>query len=356
MLEPVIVLAGLVLMSGAFADAAVTVLHPDAEGPAARFTQSAVWRLMRSGGRRVRAAAGPVMLLATFLTWMVGFILGYALVIWPYLETSFRSEPEIGSVGLTEAIYHSGITVTVLGYGDLTALTWPLQFLAIVASGGGFILLTAIATYMIQLVSGISPRVRFALHAHDETRGEHDGVQLVLDRLAADSVPALDHELQRWATMVREADEGLHRQPRVGLFYRSTDPSREPEPAMAVALELSIAAEVLAHDARYVHLRPRADSLGRACDRLIDSVSAQHLPKAVQELLAGAPGADAHREAERLVARLEASPSADLSTCEVRPEEAIVRAVHRRRVFLDAMQALTGWQDHRPRRSATTQG
>ncbi len=75
LVTPVVVIVGLVLMFGALADAALTVLHPDAEGPSARFMQSLVWRVMRSHGRRAQAAAGPCMLLATFLAWVSGLIL-----------------------------------------------------------------------------------------------------------------------------------------------------------------------------------------------------------------------------------------------------------------------------------------
>lgn len=345
-LAAIVVATGVALMLGALADAAVTVLHPDSEGPAARLVQTGVWRLLRGRGRRAQAAAGPTMLLCTFLSWLLAFIVGYALVVWPFLGASFRSEPEIVPLDFTDALYHSGITVTVLGYGDLTALSWPMQFMAVAASAGGFVLLTAIATYMIQLVGGISPRVRFALHAGDETHGSYDGVQLVLDRLAADSVAALDGELQRWATMVRDADEGLHRQPLVGLFYRSADPVRDPEPAMAVSLELSIAAQVLAEDTRYAHLRSRARSLGSAVDRLIDSVSVQHLSRHVRAALAAPPDDAARRTTEGVVARFEASAAVQVSG-EGDPDRGpVIRAVYRRRVFLEAMHELTRWEHH----------
>lgn len=230
---------GVVLMLVSLSDAAVTVLHADVEGPAARAAQGAAWRALRTHGRRAQAAAGPIMLVATFFVWVSLLVLGYALALWPYLTTSSRA----------------------------------------------------------------APGARFALLALDETHGTSDGVQLVIDRLDAESVDRFDDELQRWATMVRETDEGLHRHPRVGLLFRSLDPARDPEPAMAVALELAAAAQVVSDDPSYRYLRPRARSLADAGDRLIRVVSAQHLPRAARAALDRDPDEASPAAATRLVRR-----------------------------------------------------
>lgn len=56
----------------------------------------------------------------------------------------------------------------------------------------------------------------------------------------------------------------LHRLPMVGLFYRSSDPVRDPEPALKAALEAAIAARLVALDGAYGRLGPSARSLDRA--------------------------------------------------------------------------------------------
>jgi hypothetical protein len=88
----------------------------------------------------------------TFMMWAVAFVLGLSLVVWPNLE-DYRSKPGLSRpLGFIDAFYYSGVTVSVLGYGDITPTTGPLKVLAVAASGLGFAVLTGLVTYLVQVI------------------------------------------------------------------------------------------------------------------------------------------------------------------------------------------------------------
>src|SRR5262245_30264264 len=59
---------------------------------------------------------GPLSLLALFATWMIGLMVGFALLHWS-LDTPLRTPDE--RADFLSYLYLSGTTLTTLGYGDL---------------------------------------------------------------------------------------------------------------------------------------------------------------------------------------------------------------------------------------------
>ncbi|MGY6499786.1 MAG: ion channel [Acidimicrobiales bacterium] len=149
--EVALVVAGAVLMLVVLLDVLLTILHPDVEGLMARRVQRTTWflarRIQRGGpAGRVLALAGPVMIAATFLTWITVFVGGYSLIVWAALDDGFRADPGLLPLTYVDAVYFAGNTVTVLGYGDLTPITRSMQLLSLIASASGFVLLTGIVS------------------------------------------------------------------------------------------------------------------------------------------------------------------------------------------------------------------
>jgi hypothetical protein len=262
-------------------DAAMTVLHPDGDGHLTRVIQRVTWALARLGGRGTRAAAGPVMMTLTLLMWWQLLVLGHALVVLPFLDGSFRSEPELGTLGLPEALYYAGGNVVVLGYGDITPISWPLQLLAVGVSATGFALLTAFVTYVVQLTSSLNARVRFTLRVADHTGG-HDGVDYVAALANPSDARPLRDELAAWSDLVRDVTDRLHRLPAVSLFHRSRDPSLDPEPTFKIALDVERAVHLLISDPRYVELEPTAVAYRRACARLTRTIGRRYFSSTEQ--------------------------------------------------------------------------
>lgn len=335
-------------MVAVVADVAVTTIHPDAEGAIAERIQRWTWgvavRAPRGRrGRKILAFSGPAMIMATFIAWLVLFTVGFALVVWPFLDQAYRAESELGSFGFVQALYYSGVTVTVLGYGDITPVRWPLQMMTVVASASGFALLSGIVTYVNQLTSNINQRIHLALRLDEDTRGSADGVILVIDALEVEGIEGLRSRLKALGDMVGEVHDRLYRLPRVGLFYRSKDPTRDPEPAMKSALEAAIAARLLALDESYFGLRLVAGSLDRSCQRMMHEMGKQYLSDEVQQrLIQDGPDEGGELFVTEVRDRLTRQTGASIPQA----TDDIILFASRSRLFLDGLDQLTRWRFH----------
>ena len=276
------VAGGAVLAAVVVIDVFLTIIHPDHEGAIAKRLQRDTWRVALLFGsrsqkhrRRLLALAGPVMTVATFAVWILLFIVAFAFIFWPFLP-DYRSEPELGRLDFVDALYYSGSTVTVLGYGDITPVAGGLKLLTIVASGVGLTLFTAIVTYLIELVSGIDERNRFALRVHDETGGSQKGADLPIRSLGREELIDLRERYDQWAAIARSVQDRLHRYAQASLFYRSQDRVYDPEPALKTAAEASIAGYLLGGDAGR-RLRPASENLDLALTRIFGTLADQYL-------------------------------------------------------------------------------
>lgn len=333
---------GLLLAVLVVCDAAATVLHPDAEGLLAGWIRKAVWRSavltgtrLPRGGRRILALAGPVILLATFAAWIVLLTLGLALAVWPVLEEDFSAQPGLEPVNFLDALYFAGGTVPVLGYGDITPLSTGGQLVSLFGAAVGFALFTGMATYAIQVTSGVSKRNQFTLSVHDEARGR-GGVTVFAEYLARDGVDQARAYCREWAKSLREVDETVHRYPLVALTYRSSDDEYDPEPALRHVAEVAVAA--LVAGGREPSLRAPAESLCRALARLQRTIAGTYLGKeVVRRLDEPEPTERDWRAVDTVDRTLTARLGAPGRESGDELDEA-VETVRRCRVFLDHLQ------------------
>lgn len=348
--DTLIMVAGGALMAAVLLDVLLTVIHLDSEGAVARHVQRSAWVLtLRIAGRSrpVLAGAGPVLIALTFTVWLLLFILGYALVIWPHLEGSFRAPLDLLPLGFMDALYHSGVTVTVLGHGDITPLTWPFELLSTFAAASGFALVTGAVTYIVQITSSLHLRIQMALRLKDETGGSGDGVEWVLRSLRDETLTDTRARIDSMGTLVREVEDRLHRLPMAALLYRSADPDRDPEPALETMIELALATLLASADPRYRRLRPSGDALYRATRRLVADLMAQYLVEDREAVANLTEADDRSRDALGRIRRRLADEG-------IRVDEGAVTGdmlgfAARSRHFLDGLDHITGWR--RARRS-----
>ncbi len=272
---------GLVLVALVAWDAAVTVLHPDAEGLLAKNIRRAVWRLavllracLPRVDRHVLGLAGPVIVAMTFVGWIVLMTFGITLVVWPMLGSDFEVQTDLGSLTFLDALYFAGGTVTVLGYGDITPLTTGGQLVSLFGAAIGFTMFTGMATYAIEIVSDVATRNRFTLAVHDDTRGE-GGVTTLAEYLAEAGVEEARAHCRSWAEYLRAVDEMVHRYPLVAFTYRSHRDEYDPEPALRHVAEATVAVLVAAE--RELALRTTAEALCSALTRLQYTIADKYL-------------------------------------------------------------------------------
>ena len=285
------IVAGVALAAVVVVDVFLTIVHPDLEGPLAWRLQRETWRLALAVGGRWRsqrrgllALAGPVMTVLTFLVWIALFVLAFALLFWPFLE-SYRAESELGELGFLDAVYYAGTTVTALGYGDITPVGGGLKLLAMIGSATGLSLFTGIVAYLIELVSGIDERNRFALRVHDETDGEERGAQLLVRCLGREDVEDVRERYDSWASLARSTQDRLHRYAFASLFYRSKERIYDPEPALRLAAEAAMAGYLVGGDERWRRLMPAVEHLDLAVTRLLGTIADQYLDQDVTDAL-----------------------------------------------------------------------
>jgi hypothetical protein len=349
-LEWVSIVVGVILAALVVVDVFLTVVHPDLEGPLAKRIQRETWRLALALGRRwrrhrrgLRALAGPVMTVATFVIWIGLFVFAFALLFWPFLE-SHRAESELGSLGFVDALYYAGTTVTTLGYGDVTPLTGGLKLLAIVASATGFALFTGIVAYLIELVSGIDERNRFALRVHDETDGEERGANLLVRCLDREEVEDVRERYDNWASLARSTQDRLHRYAFASLFYRSKERIYDPEPALRVAAEAAIAGYLLGGDEQWRRIMPAVEHLDLAVTRLLGTIGEQYLGQGVQSALESpSPGGEDSDYVEAV--RSDLGGRAASSGSSSMYEQAAAALAFRCRTCLSRLDLITRWSE-----------
>ncbi len=345
-----VAVAGSALMLLAIVDLFLTALHPDIDGPLARNVQRGVWRVLVAGDRRrtqrrrLIALAGPLMMVTTFAAWVVTLVLGFALAIWPFLEESFQSEPALGSLGFLDALYFSASTVSTLGFGDISPVSRPQQFLTVAASLSGFSMLTGIVAYLLEVLGSLHNRVRLALRVGEDTDGRHDGPEVLAAWLADDELGDIRLRLEKWADLLRDTQDEIHRFPLISVCYRGRDPHQDPEPAVRAVAQTVVAGHLLASDQSYRRLRTSLQGLDRAVSRFMVIMARQYLGrKLLEELAHPHPTEDDHAHVEDARQRL-----ADHFGVDLRPAEAdLSRALEltcRARIFLDGFHRLTGWR------------
>ncbi|MEX2670726.1 MAG: ion channel [Phycisphaeraceae bacterium] len=341
-----ICIIGVVVVLVTLIDIALSVLHTDINGPIGGNLHRAIWhgavmitRRLPRFRRGILSLAGPLMMLAMFVVWATLFITGFALIVWPQLD-AFRTASGQEAADFVDALYYSGVTATVLGYGDIAPRTDGLKILAFVESGLGFAIFSGVVTWLLNVVSGVSARDALALRVEQETGGTHDGVRLIgrwLPNQASGHAPArlreLTHALQQLQPKMRQF-------PVLDVHYRSLNAGLAPERMVRSLATASIAGYLRADEHEQPDLEEAASSLDGAVTDLMRLIAAQHLPpKVLKTLIDPEPEAQDEAAVKLLESRVIASGSGRNPL----PPQPLLLAC-RLRVWLDAMDQLTAWR------------
>lgn len=164
MLKIAVTAAGAVLVLVALRDIFHTLFHPMGRGSLNRAVSRA------TSGAFCRAAhrfpgmlelRGPTVVVAVIATWAILVGVGWSLVYWAWLPGAYLFSPGLEpaeQAGFLDALYLSLVTMSTLGYGDITpAEGWlrvggPLQALV------GFTLLSAAISWVLSIYPALSRR------------------------------------------------------------------------------------------------------------------------------------------------------------------------------------------------------
>ena len=187
-------LLGTGLIFAALRDIFDTLFHPSGKGMLSRALPRPLWHGVRRIGARyptIRELCGPLALLAVIASWVLFLALGWALLFWPHLPEGFSFTPELSHSahgGFVDALYLSLVTLTTLGFGDITPASGWLRVLVPLEAVLGLVLLTASLSWVVSLYPAFS-RHRSLAHEISLVRDtEHEtGIGIrQMDALAAE--------------------------------------------------------------------------------------------------------------------------------------------------------------------------
>ncbi len=201
-------LAGVGLIVIALRDIFQTLFHPSGKGGISRMLAHAGWQAFRRIALRHPTAlqlAGPVGFLVTIASWIALLVVGWALVYWPRLPGGFTFDPGMdpsANTGFIDALYLSVVSLSTLGYGDITPDAQWLRIFSPLQALTGFGLLTASITWLLSIFPALSQRRSLA----DEValvREMEAKAGISITRLDADTTQQMLGELTSQLVTVR---------------------------------------------------------------------------------------------------------------------------------------------------------
>lgn len=351
LLEIAALVGGAAIVLLGLADAFLTILHPDLDGPVTRLLNRFIWRvatgwarIMPGRRRETLASAGPAMVVADVLVWMLLPIVGYAFMVWPFLDSGFDAPPELRTQ-LMDALYFSGVTFTTLGFGDITPLTAGWELLSVVEAISGFLVMSTSIAYVIAVFEGVDHRDALALRIYSETDATWEGKRF-LERSMLDEGPeVLRERLESWAELVRELHGRLYRFHGLAFYLRTQGIRHGPERMMYAVAEVAVGASILSRLPQQRSLRPAAKHLSMAFEHFAIALVRRH-GSAAERRMMDAPeptSGDAERiraRARELIEALQLPPLTQDPSAD--PE--LLALMARKRVFLRHVDEFTLWR------------
>jgi hypothetical protein len=155
--------AGLILLM--LVDVFHTLLYPSGSGPVCRMMIRGFWLLSRRVTRRASTLSAPLAMAAVIGAWAGLAVLGWALIYLPHLPEGFVYGDGVPQRGdFVEAVYISMVTLSTVGYGEIVAEHPLLRFVMALEAIGGFGLLTATVSWILQTYPALSRRRALAHH------------------------------------------------------------------------------------------------------------------------------------------------------------------------------------------------
>ena len=223
-MRPLAFIAGLVLIVVPLLDAFETILQPRRVTHRFRFARAfyrTTWGAWRAIALRIRrgksreaflSVFGPLSLLTLIGAWVIGLVVGFALLRWS-LRAPIRGPADLGTY-----LYLSASTFFTLG--DLEPIAPLTRALGVVEAGLGFAFLAVIISYLPVLYQAFSQR-EVTISLLDARAGSPPSATQFLVRLASSGkLNAADSFLKEWEAWSAHLLES-HLSFPVLSFYRS---------------------------------------------------------------------------------------------------------------------------------------
>ncbi len=183
--------AAVVLITGL--DIFLTILYARSDtGLISPMINRAVWHIFRRTALtfknhrdRILSFCGPTLMVTIFALWVLLFITGFALIIWPQMGNQVTAGSGPTPTDFWSAFYYSGYSFSTLGTGDLVPQHGFYRLIMIFQSVIGFSSFTLVITYFLNVYSALHRRNTFALSLHGKTLETADPAEYV-SRIGSD--------------------------------------------------------------------------------------------------------------------------------------------------------------------------
>ena len=153
--------AGLALIALAGRDVFDALFHPEGRSALTRAVMRSAWGVLgrRGRGSRFFVLAGPVGLVLVFASWAGLLVVGWTLIYLPHVPEGFhQATGGPADSDLVEALNVSLVTLTTLGFGDVTPDAAWLRVVVPIEALLGFGLLSASISWLLLLHPALARR------------------------------------------------------------------------------------------------------------------------------------------------------------------------------------------------------
>ncbi len=205
----------------------------------ARYLTRGMWRLWRIRANRARTplarekmlgAFAPLLVLVLVGSWVVGFIIGYGLILYG-LRAEVLNEPDLGT-----ALYQAGITVLTIGYGDVIAKGALSRMTELAAAGTGLGTVALGITYLFSLYGSFQRREQLVTTLDARAGAPPSGVSM-LETFARldlwDDLPRFLGEWENWCAQVLDSHVAYP----ILMFFRSSHDNESWVSALGAVLD-----------------------------------------------------------------------------------------------------------------------
>jgi Ion channel len=226
-MRTVVIVGGGVLITVAIADIFTTVLHYEHRGLLTPRLHRLVWVVMRSVARPFHGTShtymlslgAPVMMVATLALWMTLLVCGFALVYQHAMASgSLELAPHLAPTFVT-AVYFSAVTLSTLGFGDVTPVSSSYQLVAVVEALSGLGLATMTISYILNVYRELHRLNTLAGALEEQFPARGDPTDVLAPHFNDGRPCELSTRLHDLYLDLLAYAEGLHQYPLVYYFH-----------------------------------------------------------------------------------------------------------------------------------------
>jgi hypothetical protein len=165
--------AGVLLIAAALRDVFDSLFHETGRAVMSEQVMRVVWQAFRRiTGRKRLSFAGPFSLVAVVTIWATLLVVGWALIVMPHLPDGYAFTTGEHAGRLVDSLYVSLVTLTTVGFGDITPTEAWLRLITPLEALIGFGLLTASVSWLLSIYPLLSRRRALAYEIHLLTEAE----------------------------------------------------------------------------------------------------------------------------------------------------------------------------------------